>query len=100
VIAPLPASTHEDIGRGLAGVLTERQIVLLGSATLGSFVIAREIARAGKPLPLAVAEDGHAAVSGAQGRVRRRWRRRCAPRTCPWASSRPRAGKKRFARGR
>jgi len=32
--------------------------VLLGAATLGSFVIAREIARAGKPLPLAVAETG------------------------------------------
>ena len=58
VIAPLPASTHEDLGRRLAGVLTEGQIVLLGAATLGSFVIAREIARAGKPLPLAVAETG------------------------------------------
>src|SRR5204863_510885 len=58
VIAPLPASTHEDIGRRLAGVVTERQIVLLGAATLGSFVIAREIARAGKPMPLALAETG------------------------------------------
>jgi len=58
VIAPLPAPTHEDLGRRLAGVLTERQIVLLGAATLGSLVIAREIARAGKPLPLAVAETG------------------------------------------
>ncbi len=58
VIAPLPASTHEDLGRRLAGVLTERQVVLLGAATLGSFVIAREIARAGKTLPLALAETG------------------------------------------
>jgi opine dehydrogenase len=58
VIAPLPASTHEDLGRRLAGVLTEDQIVLLGAATLGSFVIAREIARAGKPLPRALAETG------------------------------------------
>jgi opine dehydrogenase len=58
VIAPLPASTHEDLGRRLAGVVTERQIVLLGAATLGSFVIARELVRARKPLPLAVAETG------------------------------------------
>jgi opine dehydrogenase len=58
VIAPLPASSHEDLGRRLAGVLTEGQILLLGAATLGSFVIAREIARAGKPLPLALAETG------------------------------------------
>jgi opine dehydrogenase len=58
VIAPLPATTHEDLGRRLAGVLTERQVVLLEAATLGSFVLAREIARAGKPLPLAFAETG------------------------------------------
>jgi opine dehydrogenase len=58
VIAPLPASTHEDLGRRLAGVLTEGQMVLLGAATLGSFVIAREIARAGKAMPRALAETG------------------------------------------
>jgi len=58
VIAPLPASTHEDLGRRLAGIVTERQIVLLGAATLGSFVIAREISRAGKAQPLALAETG------------------------------------------
>src|SRR5436305_14820675 len=58
VIAPLPASTHEDLGRRLAGVLTENQIVLLGAATLGSFAIARELARAGRALPLAPAAPG------------------------------------------
>jgi opine dehydrogenase len=58
VIAPLPASTHEDLGRRLAGVLAEHPILLLDAATLGSFVIAREIARAGTPLPLAIAETG------------------------------------------
>lgn len=58
VLALLPATTHEDLGRRLAGLLTEAQVVLLGAATLGSFVIAREIARAGKPMPLAVAETG------------------------------------------
>jgi opine dehydrogenase len=58
VIAPLPASTHEDLGRRLAGVVTEGQMMLLEAATLGSFVIAREIGRAGKPLPLALAETG------------------------------------------
>jgi opine dehydrogenase len=58
VVIPLPATTHEDIGRRLAGVLTERQVVLLTPGTLGSFVIAREIGRAGGPLPLALAESG------------------------------------------
>lgn len=58
VIVPLPATAHEDIGRRLAGALTERQVVLLTPGTLGSFVVAREIARAGEPLPLALAETG------------------------------------------
>jgi opine dehydrogenase len=58
VIAALPASTHEDLGRRLAGVVTEGQLVLLGAATLGSFVIARELARAGKSQPFALAETG------------------------------------------
>jgi opine dehydrogenase len=58
VVVPLPATAHEDIGRRLAGVLTERQVVLLTPGTLGSFVIAREIERAGGTLPLALAETG------------------------------------------
>jgi opine dehydrogenase len=58
VVALLPATTHVDLGRRLAGVVTERQVVLLASATLGSFVVAREIARAGGPQPLALAEAG------------------------------------------
>lgn len=58
VVVPLPATTHEDIARRLAGVLTERQVVLLTPGTLGSFVMAREIARAGGALPLALAETG------------------------------------------
>jgi len=58
VVVPLPATTHEDIARRLANVLTERQVVLLTPGTLGSFVLAREIARAGGTLPLAIAETG------------------------------------------
>ena len=58
VIAPLPATTHEDIGRRLAGVVTDRQIVLLAPGTLGSVVLARALARAGATLPLAFAETG------------------------------------------
>ena len=58
VVVPLPATTHEDIGRRLAGVLTERQVVLLTPGTLGSFIVAREIARAGAALPFALAETG------------------------------------------
>jgi len=56
-----------------------------------------EIARAGKPLPLAVAETGTLPYLRAR-RVRRRWRRRCAPRTCRGRFP-PRAEKKR-SRGR
>jgi opine dehydrogenase len=58
VVVPLPATTHEDIARRLAPVLTERQIVLLTPGTLGSFVVARELARAGGALPFALAETG------------------------------------------
>jgi opine dehydrogenase len=58
VVVPLPATTHEDVGARLAGVLTDRQVVLVTPGTLGSFVIARQLARAGAPLPLAIAETG------------------------------------------
>jgi opine dehydrogenase len=58
VVVPLPATTHEDIGRRLAGALTDRQVVLLTPGTLGSFVVAREIARTGAAMPLALAETG------------------------------------------
>jgi opine dehydrogenase len=58
VMAPVPATAHEDLGRRLAGKLNERQVVLLSAATLGSYVIARELARAGGPMPLALAETG------------------------------------------
>ena len=58
VVVPLPATAHEDVGRRLASVLTDRQVVLLAPGTLGSFVIAREIDRAGGTLPLALAETG------------------------------------------
>jgi opine dehydrogenase len=58
VVVPLPATTHEDLGRRLAGVLADRQVVLLTPGTLGAFVVAREIGRAGGTLPLALAETG------------------------------------------
>src|SRR5207245_45728 len=101
VIAPLPASTHEDLGRRLAGVLTESQVVLLGAATLGSFVIAREIARAGKPLPRALrtarggssmpstASAWPAAGVGAFRHRTTRWRRTTTTRAPPRASTAP-----------
>lgn len=58
VIAPLPATSHEDLAKRLTGHLTPRQIVLLTPGTLGSVVLAREIARAGGALPYAFAETG------------------------------------------
>jgi opine dehydrogenase len=58
VIVPLPATTHDDLARRLAGKLGERQIVLLTPGTFGSYVMARELARAGAILPYAFAETG------------------------------------------
>jgi opine dehydrogenase len=58
VMAPVPATAHDDLARRLGPLLTERQIVLLTPGTFGSFAIARELARAGGRLPLAFAETG------------------------------------------
>jgi opine dehydrogenase len=58
VIAPLPATTHDDLAKRLGPLLTEQQIVLLAPGSFGSFAIAREIARAGGRLPFAFAETG------------------------------------------
>jgi opine dehydrogenase len=58
VIVPLPATSHDDLGTRLAGRLTGREVVLLTPGTLGSFVLARALARAGATLPLAFAETG------------------------------------------
>lgn len=58
LIVPLPATTHDDVARRLAPHLRDRQIVLLTPGTLGSYVMAREIARAGGVLPLGLAETG------------------------------------------
>jgi opine dehydrogenase len=58
VVVPLPATAHEDLARQLVGRLTGREIVLLTPGTLGTFVLARSLARAGATLPLAFAETG------------------------------------------
>lgn len=58
IIAPLPATTHEDLARRLAPHLGGQQLVLLTPGTLGAYVVAREIARAGGRLPFAIAETG------------------------------------------
>jgi opine dehydrogenase len=58
IVVPLPATTHEDVAKRLAGHLTERQVVLLTPGTFGSYVMARALARAGGPMPLAFAETG------------------------------------------
>ena len=58
VVIPLPATSHDDLAKHLAGHLTGREIVLLTPGTLGTFVLARGLARAGATLPLAFAETG------------------------------------------
>jgi opine dehydrogenase len=58
IVVPLPATSHEDLARRLAPQLTGQELLLLTPGTLGTFVMAREIARAGGRLPQAIAETG------------------------------------------
>jgi opine dehydrogenase len=58
VIAAVPATAHEDLGARLAKRLTEQQILVLTPGTLGAYVVARAMVRAGGAPPLAVAETG------------------------------------------
>lgn len=58
IVVPLPATTHEDVGRRLAPHLGERQIVLLTPGTFGAYVMARQVAQAGGRLPFAFVETG------------------------------------------
>ncbi len=58
ILVPLPATTHEDLARRLAPHLDEGQVVLLTPGTFGTYVMARELTRAGKALPYALAETG------------------------------------------
>lgn len=56
IVVPLPATSHDDLAVRLGPHLTERQVVLLTPGTLGAYALAREIARRGGRLPLAIAE--------------------------------------------
>jgi opine dehydrogenase len=58
VVVPLPATSHDDLATQLAGRLTGREVILLTPGTLGSYVLARGLARAGATLPFAFAETG------------------------------------------
>lgn len=58
LLAVVPAFGQDDLARRLAPHLTERQVVLLTPGTLGSYAMAREVARAGGTLPWAFAESG------------------------------------------
>lgn len=58
VVAPVPATAHADLAARLAPHVTERQVIVLAPGTLGAFAVARELARAGGRLPLALAETG------------------------------------------
>ena len=58
VIAPIPATGHDDLAKSLAPHVNDRQIILLTPGTLGSYAMARAFARAGAALPYAIAETG------------------------------------------
>lgn len=56
IVAPVPATGHDDLARRLAPVLTDEQIVLLAPGSLGAYALARDVARAGGRRPFAFAE--------------------------------------------
>jgi opine dehydrogenase len=58
VIAPLPATSHDDLAKRLAPHVESRQIILVTPGTLGSYALARALARAGAARPYAFAETG------------------------------------------
>jgi opine dehydrogenase len=58
VIAVIPATGHNELAERLAPHVNGRQIILLTPGTLGSYAIARALARAGARLPFALAETG------------------------------------------
>src|SRR5499426_793890 len=58
VIAAIPATGHDDLAKRLAPHVTERHIIVLTPGTLGSYAMARALARAGAKLPFALAETG------------------------------------------
>jgi opine dehydrogenase len=58
VVVALPATSHEDVAQRLAGRLTGKEVVLLTPGTLGTYVVARALTRAGATLPFALAETG------------------------------------------
>jgi opine dehydrogenase len=58
IVAALPATAHDDLAARLSKLLTEKQTVLLTPGSLGSFAMARDIARMGGRLPFAFAETG------------------------------------------
>lgn len=58
IIVAVPAAAHEDVARRLAAHLDDRHVVVVAPGTLGAFVMAREITRAGGRLPRAFVETG------------------------------------------
>src|SRR4030095_911721 len=56
VIAPLPATGHDDLAGRLAPHVNAGQIILLTPGTLGSYAMARALARKGAQLTFALAE--------------------------------------------
>ena len=87
---------HADLARRLVGRLTGKEIVLFTPGSFGSYAVARDLARAGGPLPFAFAETARCRISRARP-GRPPCRRRCARPTCRWACSRPRARKWRWS---
>jgi len=58
VVAPLPAPAHIELAQVLAPHLQDGQVVFLPPGTFGSYVVARELAKAGASAEVTFAESG------------------------------------------
>lgn len=58
IVVAVPATAHADLAARLVPHVTERQVLLFTPGTLAALAVARDLARAGGRLPLALAETG------------------------------------------
>lgn len=58
VVAPIPATAHDDLAGQLAPLLSDGQVVFLPPGTLGSVLLGKALADAGNPAEVAFAETG------------------------------------------
>ncbi len=58
IVIPLPATSHEDLARQMAGVLESGQVVFLPPGTFGSYLFAKSLNEARPDIDVSFAETG------------------------------------------